>query len=163
MIVDNFDAVRAGLRPNEADPPLVIDANAVLSCSVRLQGLQPVSGRRSQGYQRRRRVQHVQLASQQLRQDAPLSRADARIAEKNVRFCTSAKPTIILSYIWYVARSVKPWSFPLGALSMGNRVRCRMRTRKKGIVCGPKRNRRRSRSAWGQAAPGRLGGPPRAP
>jgi hypothetical protein len=45
MVVDDLDMLRPLLRPVEADPPLIVDANAVLSGPVSLQELQSVSRR----------------------------------------------------------------------------------------------------------------------
>ena len=46
MIVDHFNPVRASFGPDKADAPLLVDANAELSRSVSLKGLQPIPGRR---------------------------------------------------------------------------------------------------------------------
>src|SRR5712692_5908751 len=43
----NVDRPGGGLRPLEADPPLVVDANAVLALSVPAQRFEPVTGQRS--------------------------------------------------------------------------------------------------------------------
>ena len=43
MIVDNLDPFRAGIRPNEADTPLIVDPNAVLSGPISLQRLKPIA------------------------------------------------------------------------------------------------------------------------
>jgi hypothetical protein len=48
MVIDDFDVFGAAVRPSEADSPLVVDANAVLSLPVSPQGLQPVSRRNPQ-------------------------------------------------------------------------------------------------------------------
>jgi hypothetical protein len=45
MVIDNFNVVRIAITPDEAQPPLVIDADAVLSGAVAGQRLQVV-GRR---------------------------------------------------------------------------------------------------------------------
>src|ERR1700726_820305 len=62
MIIDNLDVDRPGraFRPFKADPPLVIDANAVLTLPVALQPFQPVARQRSEVFQVRRSVQPVQ-------------------------------------------------------------------------------------------------------
>lgn len=44
VIVDNLDIVGIAVVPTKTEPPLVIDANAVLTLSVGSQLLQPVPG-----------------------------------------------------------------------------------------------------------------------
>jgi hypothetical protein len=45
MIVHDFHVMRIAIAPCEADPPLVVDANAVLPLAVRAQGFQAIAGR----------------------------------------------------------------------------------------------------------------------
>jgi len=45
MVIDNFDIFRAGLRPAEANPELLVDSNAVLTLAVTVQRLQHIAGR----------------------------------------------------------------------------------------------------------------------
>jgi hypothetical protein len=45
VIVDNLDIVGIAVVPTKTEPPLVIDANAVLAFSVGSQRFQSVSGR----------------------------------------------------------------------------------------------------------------------
>jgi hypothetical protein len=45
VVVADLDFVRISVAPTEADPPLVADAHAVLSCSVPGKSLQPVAWR----------------------------------------------------------------------------------------------------------------------
>jgi hypothetical protein len=61
MIIDNLDIDRSGraFRPFKANPPLVIDANAVLTLTVALQPFRPVTGQRSEVFQARCSVQPV--------------------------------------------------------------------------------------------------------
>jgi hypothetical protein len=47
MVVDDFDIRRSSVRPPEADPPLIIDADAVLAEAIALECLQSVASRRS--------------------------------------------------------------------------------------------------------------------
>jgi hypothetical protein len=62
MIIDNLNVDRAwrAFGPLEANPPLVIDADAVLSLPVSLQGLQPVAGDGGEVFQSRGRIQPVE-------------------------------------------------------------------------------------------------------
>jgi hypothetical protein len=48
MIVYDLDIVGISVAPTKADPPLVIDPNAVLSLSITGQPLQPIAGRSAQ-------------------------------------------------------------------------------------------------------------------
>jgi len=43
VIVDNLDIVRVPVFPAETDPPLVVDANAVLSCAIAPKLLQAIA------------------------------------------------------------------------------------------------------------------------
>ena len=45
MIVNNLDLRWSSVCPHEADPPLVINSDAVLSGTVALEGLEPISWR----------------------------------------------------------------------------------------------------------------------
>src|ERR1700687_4076985 len=62
VIVDDLDILRAGLRPSEADAPLVIDANTPLSCTIPFQRLETVARRHAQIIQSFCCVQQTQLA-----------------------------------------------------------------------------------------------------
>lgn len=48
MIVHDLDIVRVAVAPAEADPPLVVDANAVLAAPIALERFQPVARWHSQ-------------------------------------------------------------------------------------------------------------------
>lgn len=52
MVVDDLDVLRTGVGPDEADPPLVVDADAVLPRSVTTQPFQPVAWKRPQVIER---------------------------------------------------------------------------------------------------------------
>ena len=62
MIVHDLDGIRSGVGPDEAHPPLIVDANAVLPFAIALQGFQSVRGRNSQVIEPRGRVEYGQLA-----------------------------------------------------------------------------------------------------
>lgn len=62
MIVHDLDVVRSVRLPDEADPPLVVDANAVLVFAVCLQRLQLVARRDAQAGQLAGGVDLKQLA-----------------------------------------------------------------------------------------------------
>src|SRR5262245_34736536 len=63
VIVNNFDGRRAGrtVGPLEADPPLVIDADAVLPLAVSGQRFKTVTGQRGEVLQRNGGFQTVQF------------------------------------------------------------------------------------------------------
>ena len=63
MIVDYLDIVCMSVRPAEADPPLIVDAYAVLSFPIAFQRLQPVPGRNPEMIERTRLVQIEKLAA----------------------------------------------------------------------------------------------------
>jgi hypothetical protein len=61
MVVYNLDSVCSVLLPMEADPPLPIDADAILPQAVSLQGFQSVSWRNPKILQLSSCIQHQQL------------------------------------------------------------------------------------------------------
>jgi hypothetical protein len=72
--VDNLDLERRTRMEAEADPPRIVDADAVLPFAVTMQFLQPVSGRRPEIVHDSCRVEHVELparAAANLRRDSP--------------------------------------------------------------------------------------------
>ena len=62
MVIDNLDHLRATILPDEADAPLIVDPDAVLSPAIASECLEPVAGRRSEIREPGRRIEHVQLA-----------------------------------------------------------------------------------------------------
>jgi hypothetical protein len=56
VVVDDLDAgpARSPTRPFEADPPLIVDANAVLALAISLQRLEPIAGQVEVGERGRR-------------------------------------------------------------------------------------------------------------
>jgi hypothetical protein len=61
MVVDDLDVMGISVLPAEADTPLIIDADAVLSGSVATQRFQPVVRRDAQILEVLGIVQHAQL------------------------------------------------------------------------------------------------------
>ena len=57
VIVDNLDIIGIAVVPTKTEPPLVVDANAVLPLSVGSQGLQSIPGRACHVSQDHRTVQ----------------------------------------------------------------------------------------------------------
>jgi len=60
MIIHDFDLFRMTLPPHKADPPLVIDPQAVLSLAIPFQGVQPVGRGKPQVLQVNSGVECVQ-------------------------------------------------------------------------------------------------------
>ncbi len=46
MIVNNLDLLWSSVGPHEADPPLIIDPDAVLASTIAFQHFQPIAGRK---------------------------------------------------------------------------------------------------------------------
>jgi len=63
MVVDNFDLVGVTIAPAKANPPLAVDANAVLTSSIASQYFQTVAGRAAQVVEPPRSVQVEPLAT----------------------------------------------------------------------------------------------------
>src|ERR1700752_5476023 len=49
VVVDDFDLVRIVVTPNKANPPLIVDADRMLSAPVALQRFQAIGGRGKKG------------------------------------------------------------------------------------------------------------------
>jgi len=48
MVINNLDVFRVGARPHEADAPLVVDANTVLSLPVSGKGFEAIAWRKAE-------------------------------------------------------------------------------------------------------------------
>jgi hypothetical protein len=66
MIVNKLDVVSVPLAPDEADAPLLVDANRMLSAPVARKRLEPVSRRYAQVVKPRNRVEQKQLSNRAL-------------------------------------------------------------------------------------------------
>jgi hypothetical protein len=62
MIIHDFYIVSAVLPPKKADPPLIVDADAVLPCPQSPQFFQSISRRHPEIIQRLNPVQHPQFS-----------------------------------------------------------------------------------------------------
>ena len=83
MIIDDFDIPNLSVAPYEADPPLIIDADAVLAVSRTAQRFKAVARRDSEIIQPLRRIERLEL-----RPRAPLDlvgQAPDRMAGKQGR------------------------------------------------------------------------------
>jgi hypothetical protein len=81
MIIHNLHVKRIGPSPAETDPPLIINADAVLSLPFSLESLQAVSGRGSKVAQLHTAVQLAQFSA-----GLPLERDKTRYALALVEF-----------------------------------------------------------------------------
>lgn len=61
MVVDDLNVVRVAVRPPKADPPLIVDPDAVLSSTIAAQLLEPIAWRRPQILKLNRRVDMAKL------------------------------------------------------------------------------------------------------
>lgn len=61
MVVNDFDIKRMTILPSKAQPPLIVDADAVLARTVPAKGFEAVPGRNAQIIERRRGGQHRQF------------------------------------------------------------------------------------------------------
>jgi hypothetical protein len=66
VVVDDLDRVRFTVMPCEADSPLLIDPNAVLTFSIPFQLLQSVSWGDSQVFQRVGTIDEKELSQRQV-------------------------------------------------------------------------------------------------
>src|SRR5690625_6583756 len=62
VVVNELHLLWPGVGPREADPPLVVDLDAVLSGPIALEGLEPASGRHADVFERLRGPHLTQLA-----------------------------------------------------------------------------------------------------
>lgn len=61
MIIDKLGVPRLARPPHEANPPSIIDANAVLSNSIAFEGLKTIARRHTQILQPNCRVKHLKF------------------------------------------------------------------------------------------------------
>src|SRR5690348_14521434 len=66
MVVDDFNFMGIAVLPEEADAPLVIDPDAVLTFAVTFQGFQAIRGRNTKVFQGRRSIEHAEFAARDL-------------------------------------------------------------------------------------------------
>lgn len=88
MIVDNFDLFGAIVGPAETEAPLAVDADAMLTLTVTLQGFEPISRRRPKVLQSCRGIEHIQLPFRNGLETLPHWRA-APVMEQRFRPPTS--------------------------------------------------------------------------
>jgi len=69
MIVHDLDVVGVAAAPCEADPPLIVDTDAVLASTGASQRLQSVARRRAQNLERVGGVEHCELGLSAARKD----------------------------------------------------------------------------------------------
>jgi len=81
MIVHYLNCQRIGSNPAEADPPLVVDPNAVLPHPVTGEGLQPIPRNRAQVGNSSRRMNMIELS---LRHRGDTLKLPAELAPENL-------------------------------------------------------------------------------
>ena len=84
VVIHYLDVDRAHIGPHEADSPLVIDANAVLSFSITFQRFQVVAGRRLHEIQRLGCIQLRQLSLGHGKERFEPARAPALVQRQGV-------------------------------------------------------------------------------
>jgi hypothetical protein len=57
VVINDLNAFRAFFGPDEADTPLIVDANAMLTLTIALQGFQAIARWRTKKFQCRRTVE----------------------------------------------------------------------------------------------------------
>jgi hypothetical protein len=62
MIADDLDVVSIPAFPAEAQPPLIVDTDAVLACAISREPLKPVAGRDAQIPERLRCIENGELS-----------------------------------------------------------------------------------------------------
>ena len=90
MIIHNLNLKRIAPSPAKTDPPLIVDADAVLPLPFSLEGLQAVSGRGSKVAQLQSAIQQAELAS-----SGSLNRSKSRDAlapMQSLRVSTAKRP-----------------------------------------------------------------------
>lgn len=75
MVVNDLNPFWTSVAPPEADTPLIIDSDTVLSCSITAQMLEPVARRDPEVFQTTRGVNLPQLAQR--------NASDARVEGRN--------------------------------------------------------------------------------
>lgn len=66
VVISNFDFVRIAVAPNKTEPPLIVNADAVLSVTVAAQRFQPIARERRQVLKLLSGVQHCQFSQRRL-------------------------------------------------------------------------------------------------
>jgi hypothetical protein len=62
MVVDDLDIVCVSRSPAETDPPLLVDADAVLAGAISLELLKAVARRNPEVVEDRRSIEHAELS-----------------------------------------------------------------------------------------------------
>jgi hypothetical protein len=65
MVIDDLDFVRVGSTPDETDPPLIVDPDAVLAFAVATKLLEPIPRRRAKIDERLCGVQDQELTQRE--------------------------------------------------------------------------------------------------
>jgi hypothetical protein len=91
MVVNYLNVVRIRFTPDEADPPLVVDADAPLALPVALQLLEPIRWRNRQIFKSHGGIQHAEFPDRYLLQ---IGRKLARPLEAEQPFRLVVRPAL---------------------------------------------------------------------
>lgn len=61
MVIDDLNTLRMAISPEKANPPLVIDANAIRSLAISLQHFKSIRRRQPKIFQPRGRINRIEL------------------------------------------------------------------------------------------------------
>jgi hypothetical protein len=92
MIIDDFDAFRRAFAPDEADSPLIVDPDTMLTLPVAAQSLKPVSRNRRHVLQLLGIVQHPKFQAQN-----PSSPCRARVGPRDVKLGRAGRIHFVLA------------------------------------------------------------------
>jgi hypothetical protein len=81
VIIDDLNLTSVAPAPYKAEPPPIVDPDAVLASAAAMQFLQAIAGRNSQVLQRLRVVQHRELATRGVL-DTPKARTALAVEER---------------------------------------------------------------------------------
>jgi hypothetical protein len=89
VIIDNLDIRRPGVGPDEADTPLIIDPNAVLTGTIVFERLEAILRRALQIVKPSGRIDHIQFARSDACDTLPTRLRTPTLAEKDFSFPVS--------------------------------------------------------------------------
>ena len=91
MVVYDLDIVRIAIRPSEANPPLIVDPNAVLAGTIAFELLQPVPRWNAKVIEGFGSIDHSQLAEHGALHIGRIA-ADALAPEESLRVPVAKAP-----------------------------------------------------------------------
>jgi hypothetical protein len=91
MVVGELNIVRLPIAPDEANPPLIVDPDAVLPASVPTQRLEPIARHDAQLLEAMRRIDDLKLPPRP-RDDPSIDAPDQQALEQRCRTLVSEAP-----------------------------------------------------------------------